>query len=131
MRWLLLNRYRRIVLSWFVCSLVLYCYELMFQYGVFLNHVARMQRLQYIVCQLLGGNRDLRTIYMNQEWQAYVSFGLTSDVFNATIVLGCFGSIWWLSKQLDPERLVMRCRECKHVLSGITEPRCPECGEWI
>jgi hypothetical protein len=24
-----------------------------------------------------------------------------------------------------------RCRRCKHILSGLFEPRCPECGERI
>ncbi len=24
-----------------------------------------------------------------------------------------------------------RCRKCRHILRGITEPRCPECGERI
>jgi hypothetical protein len=24
-----------------------------------------------------------------------------------------------------------RCRKCNHILRGITEPRCPECGERI
>lgn len=24
-----------------------------------------------------------------------------------------------------------RCRRCRHILRGISEPRCPECGERI
>lgn len=24
-----------------------------------------------------------------------------------------------------------RCRKCRHILRGLTEPRCPECGEPI
>jgi hypothetical protein len=24
-----------------------------------------------------------------------------------------------------------RCRKCAHILRGLSEPRCPECGEWI
>jgi hypothetical protein len=29
---------------------------------------------------------------------------------------------------IDPET---RCRKCGYILRGITEPRCPECGEQI
>ena len=25
----------------------------------------------------------------------------------------------------------LRCRKCQYILRGITEPRCPECGECI
>ncbi len=30
--------------------------------------------------------------------------------------------------RLDPET---RCRRCRYILRGISEPRCPECGERI
>ena len=32
------------------------------------------------------------------------------------------------SRPIDPET---RCRKCGYILRGITEPRCPECGEHI
>lgn len=32
------------------------------------------------------------------------------------------------NKALDIET---RCRKCKHILRGVSEPRCPECGEAI
>lgn len=42
----------------------------------------------------------------------------------------CFG--WWMvlqtSRRGDNET---RCRACGHILRGLTEPRCPECGERI
>lgn len=38
----------------------------------------------------------------------------------------------WVTKYaqgpLGPET---RCRKCQYILRGITEPRCPECGERI
>ena len=24
-----------------------------------------------------------------------------------------------------------RCRACRYILRGISQPRCPECGEWV
>ena len=42
----------------------------------------------------------------------------------------CFGwMLVWLSwRRGDHET---RCRRCGHILRGLTEPRCPECGEGI
>jgi hypothetical protein len=34
----------------------------------------------------------------------------------------------WVRPALDNET---RCRKCRYILRGITEPRCPECGEKI
>ena len=39
-----------------------------------------------------------------------------------------------LTRFLGPEHVGYsdtRCRECHYILKGITEPRCPECGERI
>ena len=33
-----------------------------------------------------------------------------------------------MPRQPDDE---CRCRKCKYILRGMTEPRCPECGEQI
>ena len=42
----------------------------------------------------------------------------------------CFGWLLvWLSwRRGDRET---RCRKCDHILRGLSEPRCPECGERI
>lgn len=41
----------------------------------------------------------------------------------------CFGwTLTWLSQQRDGET---RCRRCRQILRGLSEPRCPECGERI
>lgn len=39
----------------------------------------------------------------------------------------------WLTKRFGPECIgpETRCRKCGYILRGITEPRCPECGERI
>lgn len=31
----------------------------------------------------------------------------------------------------DEQQRESRCRACSHILRGISEPRCPECGEQI
>lgn len=42
----------------------------------------------------------------------------------------CFG---WLLLFLGERRgdNETRCRKCHHILRGLSEPRCPECGEKI
>jgi len=38
----------------------------------------------------------------------------------------------WISKKYGhPSDNETRCRQCGYILCGITEPRCPECGERI
>lgn len=44
--------------------------------------------------------------------------------------VACLG---WILLNLSPRRLdgETRCRKCQHILRGLSEPRCPECGERI
>jgi hypothetical protein len=51
---------------------------------------------------------------------------LSTSVF--TMIMAC----WLLGgrfQDVDPEET--RCRKCQYILRGISEPRCPECGERI
>ncbi len=42
----------------------------------------------------------------------------------------CFG--WLLIFLAERQRdALTRCRACGHILRGLSEPRCPECGERI
>jgi hypothetical protein len=45
-------------------------------------------------------------------------------------VLGIVLIVWLLRKKRADDRET-RCRKCGYILRGITEPRCPECGEKI
>ena len=60
----------------------------------------------------------------------FASTGIAWGVPGAIITLAayalatrCFGQ-----KLHDGE---LRCRKCRYILRGLTEPRCPECGERI
>jgi predicted Zn-ribbon and HTH transcriptional regulator len=40
----------------------------------------------------------------------------------------------WATRKWGPPLVIdaeTRCRKCGYILRGITEPRCPECGERI
>ncbi len=65
---------------------------------------------------------------MQSQFWAMVT---TYQVFGITLsAAACFG--WFLvarlGTRLDHET---RCRKCAHILKGLSEPRCPECGERI
>ena len=59
---------------------------------------------------------------------------LEAAAFVVTIILPpvvaalTYPFIVYLSRDRDDET---RCRKCGYILRGITEPRCPECGERI
>jgi hypothetical protein len=44
------------------------------------------------------------------------------------VVYGVLTRLWGPVCQTDNET---RCRKCGYILRGISEPRCPECGERI
>lgn len=46
----------------------------------------------------------------------------------AFVIYGLLGLTWRKRIRRDSET---RCRQCGYILRGITEPRCPECGERI
>ena len=59
-----------------------------------------------------------------------IRFGL-DRLFPLVLCLAIYGV---LTRTLGPRVLSdghIRCRKCHYILRGITEPRCPECGEGI
>jgi hypothetical protein len=62
-----------------------------------------------------------------------VFFGLCETTLIASMPLigiATFASLsWWFPVADCPGQT--RCRKCGYTLRGITEPRCPECGEKI
>ena len=40
-------------------------------------------------------------------------------------------AVCWFIPSLKEDNRETRCRKCRYILRGITEPRCPECGERI
>ena len=60
----------------------------------------------------------------------WASYGIVFGVPAAIITLAAYALATRLfgAKPHDGET---RCRKCDYILRGITEPRCPECGERI
>jgi len=48
----------------------------------------------------------------------------------AAMAIAVFGSLGWRFP-VNRQSSETRCRKCGYILRGISEPRCPECGERI
>lgn len=82
------------------------------------------QILRFIVDPISSGG----TVFGGSwQWWGDQIFALipvvTLPVVVYALLSGAFGS-----KAVDSET---RCRKCSYILRGISEPRCPECGERI
>jgi len=55
-----------------------------------------------------------------------IAFGIPQ----AAACLGTYGLVTWRWGP-KPHQAETRCRRCGYILRGISEPRCPECGEQI
>ena len=89
---------------------------------------SRHKRAVYSVAFSPDGSR-LRMIGPSRTAQALqIGYQLVLPLVLCLIVYGV------LTKLVGPRVLFdgyTRCRACEHILRGITEPRCPECGERI
>lgn len=67
---------------------------------------------------------------MTDDW----AFGVVSTVFYGipamAAALAAYGFLTRTGAGRQPDR-ELHCRRCHHILRGLSEPRCPECGEAI
>ena len=67
---------------------------------------------------------------INSPWTTISYPSVQMPMAIALTAAACFGwLLLWLSQRYGDSET--RCRRCHHILRGITEPRCPECGERI
>ena len=90
-----------------------------------------MHRANLILTLVLGAVAVVawgRLFYTEYAWW-YHSSRFTSVVFCLTML----ASIGWVLATLTATRRddETRCRKCRHILRGLSEPRCPECGTVI
>lgn len=74
---------------------------------------------------LLGVGRRL-----GDAWGIGVTATVVFAVPALAAGLGVYGVLAWLAGRQEGDG-EMRCRACGHILRGLSEPRCPECGEQI
>ena len=70
-------------------------------------------------------------LFLGFPWLGWYIDAETRVSFCVTLsVSACFG---WLLLYLSERRgdNETRCRKCGYILRGLSEPRCPECGERI
>ena len=51
--------------------------------------------------------------------------------FPVLLAVGVFTAVDRYARAKRDGEMETRCRKCRHILRGLTEPRCPECGEPI
>jgi len=69
------------------------------------------------------------SLWPNSGWN--LSFALSTALLPALVGLLTFLVLTRRFGPLTDEDFQTRCRKCDYILAGITEPRCPECGEPI
>ena len=75
---------------------------------------------------------DLQREHMYTGYsEILIAYALAYAVPHAVVAFAIFALLTrWLGP--DPRHDgETHCRHCNHILRGITEPRCPECGESI
>lgn len=97
--------------------------------------MGRMQRVHVAVTIALGAAAALWWAYVSILPSLGVETALVYDALQvplgyALTFAACFGwlLVWLGERKRESET---RCRRCGYVLRGISEPRCPECGERI
>lgn len=84
----------------------------------------------------ISGTRSPPHLFGRVMQEVYDKVGVVLGagiLFFLPTVLAGMGAYGLLTKYLGP-RVVdseTRCRNCGYILRGISEPRCPECGERI
>lgn len=63
-------------------------------------------------------------------YQAWVSWTIAPMYMAISIMVTVCACIGWIMINIQEMRRdgQTRCRKCGHILRGLTEPRCPECG---
>lgn len=64
-------------------------------------------------------------------WMNY-AFGVVPELSVAVLAFSVAATVYWLTGRfrVRPDGNT-RCGRCDHILRGLTEPRCPECGQVI
>jgi len=65
------------------------------------------------------------------RWVTGVSFPIAWSLPITLLAFAVFGLLTRFFGPRHPSDNETRCRKCGYILRGITEPRCPECGERI
>jgi hypothetical protein len=74
------------------------------------------------------------TVFTPDDASAWNRWGALGADIKASVCRRC-GFVMMFADLDKLEEMVgsgeTRCRKCRHILKGLTQPRCPECGESI
>lgn len=83
---------------------------------------------RFLWCDLLKQPDDTHPTLL--FWVISVSTSVVYVLPTIAVALAAYGLLtqWFSCAIADGE---LHCRRCKHILRGLSQPRCPECGESI
>jgi hypothetical protein len=86
----------------------------------------------------IGTWHDMSSQHIFSDWDMLIYIAKNLELGNhiRVIILGLLAMISWISltRWYGPGAKPInecRCRKCGYILRGISQPRCPECGEVI
>ena len=90
-----------------------------------------MHRANLIVTPVLGILAVVAWVHL--LYQARETWSVPSGYIFVPGGLTLLASVGWVVTAITSARGddETRCRKCHHILRGLTEPRCPECGTAI
>jgi len=90
-----------------------------------------MQRTSQIITSILGALALLTWGHL--YYQAYKTWSVPSGYIFVPCGLTVLTAVGWVVIAITAARgdHDTRCRKCRHILRGLSEPRCPECGSAI
>ena len=69
--------------------------------------------------------------YLTTATYANTALQLSLSLLTLSLPVLIYALLTWRYGPRPEDVMETRCRECGYILRGITEPRCPECGESI
>jgi hypothetical protein len=90
--------------------------------------------LRVLAATAAGGVSGALVLFLVTVWMQPRTQALVVAMIGGCLVVASLttvGALYFLGAESFPQDRHTYCGHCGYILKGITEPRCPECGERI